>query len=157
MIKQSFRRLCRSLLQQSANCGSQKGWKLLMIWPGCTRRHDRSVTIWMSTAWKINTLIPLLKAGLLPGDGYPVGRGTTCADESARCFRLVPFPDNKVFKSGRFGKICANDLSAFSNSPISTQATTTTGEPAFHSSSPVILQQLVQVIMKMGPHSRFLC
>ena len=66
-----------------------------------------------------------------------------------------PVPDNKVFKSGRFGKICANDLSAFTNSPIPTQATTTTGEPAFHSSSPLILQQLVQVIRKMGPHSRF--
>ena len=66
-----------------------------------------------------------------------------------------PVPDNKVFKSGRFGKICANDLSAFSKSPTPTQATTTTGEPAFHSSSPVILQQSVQVIRKMGPHSRF--
>ena len=67
--------------------------------------------------------------------------------------RLVP--DNKVFKNDRFGKICASDLSAFSNSPFPTQATTTTREPAFHSSSLVILQQLVQVIRKMGPHSRF--
>ena len=52
----------------------------------------------------------------------------------------LPVRDNKVFKSGRFGKICAVGLSAFSNSPIPTQATTTTIEPAFHSSSPVILQ-----------------
>ena len=92
-------------------------------------------------------MIPLLKAGLSPGDGCPVGRDTTCADESARCFCLFPFD--------RFGKICSEGLSAFSNSQIPTQATTTTREPAFHSSSPVILQQLVQVIMIMGPHSRF--
>ena len=59
-----------------------------------------------------------------------------------------PVPDKQSIKSGRFGKICANDLSAFSNSPIPTQATTTTGEPASHSSSPVILQQFVQVIRK---------
>ena len=98
VTKQSFRRLCRSLLQQSANYGSQKGWKLLMIWPACTRRHERSATIWTSTAWKINTLIPLLKAGLLPGDGSPVGRGTACADESARCFPLVPFQTTKYLR-----------------------------------------------------------
>ena len=66
-----------------------------------------------------------------------------------------PVPDNKVFKNDRFGKICTKKLSVFSNSQIPTQATTTTGEPAFHSSSPVILQQLVQVIRKMGQHSRF--
>ena len=66
-----------------------------------------------------------------------------------------PVPDNKAFKNDRFGKICAKDLSVFSNSQIPTQATTTAGEPAFHSSSPVILQQLVQVIRKMGQHSRF--
>ena len=34
-------------------------------------------------------------------------------------------------------------------------APTTTREPAFHSSSPVVLQQLVQVIVEMGPHSSF--
>ena len=66
-----------------------------------------------------------------------------------------PVPDNKIFKSCRFGKICANGLSNFSNSPIPTQATTTTREPTFHSSSPVVLQQLVQVIVEKGPHSRF--
>ena len=65
-----------------------------------------------------------------------------------------PVPDNKAFKNDRFGKICAKDLSVFSDSQIPTQATTTTGEPAFHSSSPAILQQLVQVIRKMGQHSR---
>ena len=126
-----------------------------MTWLACTRLLDRFATIWTSTAWKIHTLIQLLKVGLLPGDGYPVGRDTTCTDESARCFRLVLFQTKKTFKSCRFGKICANGLSKVSNSPIPTQATTTTGEPAFHSSSPVVLQQLVQVIVEMGPHSRF--
>ena len=147
VIKQSFRRLCRSLLQQSAKCGSQKEWKLLMIWPACTRRHDRSATIWTSTAWKINTLIPLLKAGLLPGDGYPVGRDTTCG--------LVPFQTTKYLRVAASVKSAQMACLLFSNSQIPTQATTTTGEPAFHSSSPVILQELVQVIVKMGPHSRF--
>ena len=66
-----------------------------------------------------------------------------------------PVPDNKIFKSCRFGKFCANGISNFSNSPIPTQATTTTRDPAFHSSSPVVLQQLVQVIVEMGPHSSF--
>ena len=98
VIKQSFPRLCRSLLQQSANCGSQKEWKLLMIWPACTRRHEKSVTIWTSTGGKINTLIPLLEVGLLPRDGSPVGRGTACADGSARCFPLVPFQTIKYLR-----------------------------------------------------------
>ena len=63
--------------------------------------------------------------------------------------------DNKIFKSCRFGKICANGIPSFSDSPIPTQAPTTTREPAFLSSSPVVLQQLVQVIVEMGPHSSF--
>ena len=66
-----------------------------------------------------------------------------------------PVPDNKIFKSCRFGKICAHGLSNFSNSTIPTHATTTTREPTFHSFLPVVLQQLVQVILEMGPHSRF--
>ena len=41
-----------------------------------------------------------------------------------------PVPDNKVFKNDRFGKICANDLSAFSNSPIPTQATRQESQPS---------------------------
>ena len=63
--------------------------------------------------------------------------------------------DNKIFKSCRFGKICANGIPRFSDSPIPTQATSMTKEPAFHSSSPAVLQQLIQVIVDMGPHSSF--
>ena len=66
-----------------------------------------------------------------------------------------PVPDNKAFKNDRFGKICTKDSSVFSSSRIPPRATTTTREPAFQSSSPVILQQFVQVIQKMGSHSRF--
>ena len=66
-----------------------------------------------------------------------------------------PVADNQVFKSCRFGKICANGVPRSYDSPVPTQATTMIKEPAFHSSSPVILQQLVQAIRKMGPLSRF--
>ena len=60
-----------------------------------------------------------------------------------------------VFKSRRFGKIRVNDVPRSSDSPIPTRATTTIKEPAFHPSSPAVLQQLVQVIVEMGPHSSF--